>query len=214
MTASGQLWLRVSGLALVFVIVQATLISQISLLGASADLTPLIVMSAGLLAGSTTGAVTGFGLGLLVDLLLVQTLGISSLLYLVIGYWSGRLRELRDPSHGLVPLAVGAAAAAVATIGFAIIEFLLGVDAPVSLLLVRQILVTIVIDALLALPVYAFVRWVLRPCLPDQGAGRPRRGAVAARAAGALSPLTSSRRSSRRGGRRPALRALTRSSSR
>jgi len=41
---------------------------------------------------------------------LVQTLGITSLLYIAIGYWAGRLREVRDPAHGLVPLAAGAAA--------------------------------------------------------------------------------------------------------
>ncbi len=94
-----------------------------------------MVMSVGLLAGSLTGAVTGFATGLLVDTVLVQTLGITSLLYIAIGYWSGRLRELRDPAHGLVPLAAGAAATAVAGIGMTVIQFLLGVDSPVSLLL-------------------------------------------------------------------------------
>ncbi len=92
-------------------------------------------MSVGLLAGSLPGAVMGFGTGLLVDTVLVQTLGVTSLLYIAIGYWSGRLRELRDPAHGLVPLAAGAAATAVAGIGMTLIQFLLGVDAPVSWLL-------------------------------------------------------------------------------
>jgi len=37
--------------------------------------------------------------GLLVDTVLVQTLGVTSLLYIAIGYWSGRLRELRYPAN-------------------------------------------------------------------------------------------------------------------
>ena len=82
----------------------------------------------------------------------------TSLLYIVIGYWSGRLRELRDPSHGLVPLAIGAAATAVAGIGMALIQFLLGVDAPVSLLLLQQIFLTVLVNTLIALPVYEIVR--------------------------------------------------------
>ena len=49
------------------------------------------------------------------------------------------------------------AATAVAAIGFSVLQFLLGVDAPVSLLLVRQILLVIVLNTLLALPVYAVV---------------------------------------------------------
>ena len=99
-----------------------------------------------------TGAVMGFFTGLLVDTVLVQTLGITSLLYIAIGYWSGRLRELRDPAHGLVPLAAGAAATAVSGIGMTIIQFLLGVDAPVSLLLVQQIFITVLVNTLISLP--------------------------------------------------------------
>ena len=101
---SGKLTTRVVLLVIVAVVVQEAVISQISIFGVNADVTPLVVMSIGLLTGSLPGAIVGFFCGLLVDTLLVQTLGITSLLYIVIGYWSGRLRELRDPAHGLVPL--------------------------------------------------------------------------------------------------------------
>ena len=50
---------------------------------------------------SMLGAITGFAVGLLVDLALVQTLGVTSLIFTLIGYWSGRLRELRDPQAAL-----------------------------------------------------------------------------------------------------------------
>ncbi|HEV3390089.1 MAG TPA: rod shape-determining protein MreD, partial [Solirubrobacteraceae bacterium] len=160
-------------------------VSQISIFGVSADLAPLVVMSVGLLAGSMTGAVFGFGTGLLVDLVLFQTLGVSSLLYIAIGYWSGRLHELRDPSHELVPLVVGAMAAAFAGLGMAVIQFLLGVDAPVSLLLLQQIFVVVLVDTLLALPVYALVRRIVRPVLPED----PRRRRRRAYTTGGLSPL-------------------------
>ena len=134
---------------------------------------PLVVMSVGLLAGSLPGAIMGFGTGLLVDTVLVQTLGVTSLLYIAIGYWSGRLRELRDPAHGLVPLAAGAAATAVVGIGMTLIQFLLGVDAPVSFLLAQQIFVTVLVNTLLALPVYALVRRIdpARRCPTTRAAG-------------------------------------------
>ena len=45
--------------------------------------------SVGLLTGSLPGAIVGFFTGLLVDMLLVQTLGVTSLLFIAIGYWSG-----------------------------------------------------------------------------------------------------------------------------
>ncbi len=187
MSESLRLPLRLVGLALLTVIVQESAVSQISIFGVSADLTPLVVMSVGLLAGSLPGAIMGFGTGLLVDTVLVQTLGVTSLLYIAIGYWSGRLRELRDPAHGLIPLAAGAAATAVAGLGMSLIQFLLGVDAPVSLLLLQQIFVTMLVNTLIALPVYAFVRRVVGPALPDD----PRRRRRRAYTTGGLSPLQS-----------------------
>jgi rod shape-determining protein MreD len=180
-----RLIVRIAMLAFAAVVIQEAAISQISIFGVSADITPLVVMSVGLLCGSLTGAITGFAMGLLVDLALVQTLGVTSLLYIVIGYWSGRLRELRDPSHGLVPVAMGAAATAVSGVGMALIQFLLGVDAPVSLLLVQQILLTVLVNTLIALPVYEVVRRVLSRALPRD----PRRRARRAYTTGALSPL-------------------------
>jgi rod shape-determining protein MreD len=182
---SVRLTIRLIALGFVAVVVQQVAISQISIFGVSADITPLVVMSVGLLAGSMAGAVMGFGMGLLIDLVLVQTLGVTSLLYIAIGYWSGRLRELRDPAHGLVPLALGAAATAFAGIGMALIQFLLGVDAPVSLLLVQQILITVLVNILISLPVYALVRRVIAPVLPED----PRRRRRRAYTTGGLSPL-------------------------
>jgi rod shape-determining protein MreD len=185
MRARLNLALRLVALALVTVVIQESAVSQISIFGISADLTPLVVMSVGLLAGSMPGAIMGFGTGLLVDTILVQTLGVTSLLYIAIGYWSGRLRELRDPAHGLVPLVAGAAATAFAGVGMTVIQFLLGVDAPVSLLLFQQIIITVLVNTLIALPVYTLVRRVILPALPDD----PRRRRRRAYTTGGLSPL-------------------------
>jgi rod shape-determining protein MreD len=180
-----RLPVRLASLALLAVILQEAAVSQITIFGTSADLTPLVVMSVGLLAGSLPGAIMGFATGLLVDMVLFQTLGVTSLLYIAIGYWSGRLLELRDPSHGLVPMGVGAAATAFAGLGMALVQFLLGVDAPVSWLLLQQILVATLVNTLIALPVYSIVRWVLRRALPED----PRRRRRRAYTTGGLSPL-------------------------
>ena len=189
-----KLVIRLVLLAIVSVVIQEAAISQITVFGVSADLTPLVVMSVGLLTGSLAGAVTGFGVGLFVDMALVQTLGVTSLLYIAIGYWSGRLRELRDPANGLVPLAMGAAATAFAGLGMAVIQFLLGVDAPVSFLLLQQIIITVLVNTLIALPVYALVRRIIAPVLPQD----PRRRRRRAYSTGGRSPL--SRPSDRLGG--------------
>lgn len=177
---------RLAAVALVGVVLQAAAISQIEVFGVPADITPLLVAAVGLLLGSITGAAFGFAVGLLLDIALLQTLGVSSLLMVAIGYGAGRLRELRDPAHGLVPMAVGAVAATIWTFGFAVLQFLLGVDVPMSLLLLRDILLGIVLGTLLALPVHAVARRILLPYVPDD----PRRRRRRAYTTGGLSPLS------------------------
>ena len=177
---------RLALLGLLGGIIELTTVSQVSIFGVPADLSPLLVASVGFLCGSIPGAVFGFVFGLFIDTALLQTLGVNSLIYTAIGYGAGRVRELRDPAHALAPVAIGAAATAVATIGFSLLQFLLGVEAPVSLLLVRQILMTIVLNTLLALPVHMIVRRWLSPFLPDD----PRRRRRRAYTTGGLSPLS------------------------
>lgn len=177
---------RLALIALVGGILQIVAVSQITVSGEAADLAPLLVASIGLLAGSIAGAGVGFALGLFLDTALLQTLGVTSLVLTLVGYGAGRLRELREPAHALLPVAVGAGATATAAIGYAVLQFLLGVEAPVSLLLVRQILIEIVLNTLLALPVYALCRRALLRFLPDD----PRRRRRRAYTTGGLSPIT------------------------
>ena len=189
-----NLLLRIALVAFCAVLIQESAISQISVFGVTADITPIVVMSIGLLCGSMAGAVAGFAIGLFVDLLLFQTLGVTSLLYIAIGYWAGRLHELRDPSHELIPLAGGALASAFTGVGMALIQILLGDVAPVSLLLLQEIFVLVLVNTLIALPVHALVRRILRPVLPDD----PRRRRRRAYTTGGLSPLQQG--AARRGG--------------
>jgi rod shape-determining protein MreD len=188
----GSLLWRVAVLSVVVVLVQIGVVSEVPVFGVSVDLSPLLVAFTGLLCGSILGAVAGFGIGLLIDLALMQTLGVTSLTFTLIGYWSGRLRELRDPQAALAPLLVGAAAAASAMVGYSLIEFLLGVDAPVSLELLREIVVGVLVDTAVALPMWALVRRCLVGGLSDD----PRRRRRRAYTTGGLSPLS---RSSERG---------------
>src|SRR5215213_5424152 len=139
-SSTPQLIARLAGIAVLGVVVQTAAISQLPVAGANADLSPLLVMAIGLLCGSLAGGCFGFGVGLFADVVSLQTLGVSSLVLLGVGYGAGRLREARDPEGTLVPLAVGAAATLIFSVGFALMQFLLGSSAPVSWALLRQIL--------------------------------------------------------------------------
>ena len=165
MTGTARLRIaRLAGVGLACALLQAVVVSQLSFFGATADLRPLAVASVGLLCGSITGAIFGFSVGLFVDMALLQTLGVSSLVLSVVGHFAGRLRETaRDPEATLLPLLAGVVATLVAAIAFGVLQFLLGVESPVSTELVREIVTTVLINALLALPVHALLRRAVAP---------------------------------------------------
>ena len=181
-----KLTMRIAALGLWTVLFQVVFVSQLKVFGTNADLTPLIVASVGLLCGGLAGAIFGFGVGLFVDLALVQTVGLSSLLFLLIGYGAGRLRELRDPQAAVVPVAIGAAATALAQTGFSVMQFLLGDTVPLGFGLVRQILLAVLLGALIAPLVHIVARRWLTPVLPED----PRRRRRRAYTTGGLSPLS------------------------
>jgi rod shape-determining protein MreD len=169
--------LRAASIVLIGVVVQLAVFSQIAFWDANADLTPLIVLAVGLLGGPIAGSIVGFSVGLVTDMSLVQTLGVTSLLLTVLGYLAGRYRELHDSGHALVPPVAGALATLAYAASFSITQFLLGVESSVSALVIRDILIGVVLNTLIAVPVFAAVRAILRPSLTDTI--RPRRRSAA-----------------------------------
>jgi rod shape-determining protein MreD len=144
-------------------------------LGASPDLTPLIVAAVALRAGSMAGCITGFSVGLLIDLALGQNVGASSLVLSALGYGVGRYGEVRDPAHGLIAIPVAAAATAGYLVAFAAVSFMLELDASVSVLIIRDSIVTTLLNVIVAVPFFGLVRRVLQPVLLTQPGARRRR---------------------------------------
>lgn len=165
MILSPAAFLRVGLILLLGLVLQLSAVGQIGLLGGHADLIPLVVAGVAYYGGSISGSATGFAMGFLLDLAAGQTMGASSLVLTAIGYGVGRYREVRDPAHGLLPVAVGAAATGAWVMAFAAVSFMLDVGATVSPLVIREMIVTVVLSAVLALPVFAGIRRVLRPSL-------------------------------------------------
>jgi rod shape-determining protein MreD len=182
----GALALRLGAFALLVVFFQIGVVSEVPVFGVNAELCALLVAFAGLLCGSLAGAAVGFAVGLFIDLALLQTLGLTSLIFTLIGYWCGRLRELRDPQAALTPLLVGVVASAVALVGYSLMEFMLGVDAPVSFELLRVIVLGVVVNTIVALPMYVLTRRALEGAMPED----PRRRRRRAYTTGGLSPLS------------------------
>ena len=155
--------------AIVFVaaLLQVTLVASLDVAGGAADVLLLALLSIALLRGAVTGAVAGFFGGLLVDIVTLDTLGVTALLYALAGYWTGRYGETtgRDRAHAPL-LAVLVFTIAIAFAGFGL-HFLLGEEVSARRALFETLLPTVVLNLILGGAVFSLVRAVLRRSTPS-----------------------------------------------
>ncbi len=167
MIVTKRIVLRIALIIVVAVILQISFFSFLSLLGATPNIIPVVVVSLGLLGGVVVGAVCGFVAGFLLDSMLLQTLGVSSLALLSVGYLAGRYREGFEVAGALVVPLLAAGFTLLYAAGFAAIQLMLGVETTVSVLVVREIFVQALLAMALAIPTYPLVRRILAPALID-----------------------------------------------
>jgi rod shape-determining protein MreD len=149
-------------LLFVAVLVQVTMLSAYTPFAGSADIVLVTLVSIALLRGSIFGAAAGFGAGLLIDTANLGTLGFTSLLLTLAGFWAGRYGETtaRDRFHA--PYTSVAVVTVLYTFGALALRFVLGDSAPAGDV-ASGLPATVLLNMLLTLPVYALVRRVLPP---------------------------------------------------
>jgi rod shape-determining protein MreD len=153
------------GALLMFVVVllQLTIVAPIEIFGGTPDLLLVTLVAVSLLRGSVYGAACGFFAGLLVDTATLDTLGLTSLVLTVAGYWIGRYGETTGRDRGHAPLL----SVVVVTIGYAAgalgLHFVLGDSVSARLVLLETLPPTILLNLAITPPVYAVCRRWLRP---------------------------------------------------
>jgi rod shape-determining protein MreD len=153
---------RLGALLVAALLLQTTVAPNIRILGASPDFALIIVVCVGLLRGCQVGAVFGFLTGVLVGVALLEPLGMSALVFVIVGYFAGRYAETADLSAPVAPLVGVFAATLLANVIVATLQYLLERQVPFGFWVGRVLLPSLVLNTLLAAGFYLFARWVLR----------------------------------------------------
>lgn len=143
-------------------VAQVSIFSQLHVFGAVPDLLLVSLVAIALLRGSVVGAVGGFFAGLLVDTATLGTLGLTSLVLTLSGYWIGRYGETTGRDRAHAPFLSVAVVTVLYQLGLLVVHFVLGESAPAGAV-ARSLLPAIVLNLILTAPVYALVRRLLRP---------------------------------------------------
>jgi rod shape-determining protein MreD len=153
---------KIAILLFVAAILQVSVFSQVHVFGGVPDLLLVTLVAIALLRGSIVGAVGGFFAGLLVDTATLATLGLTSLVLTVAGYWIGRYGETTGRDRGHAPFSSIAVITILYLAGLVVVHFMLGENAPAGPV-ARGLLPEIAMNLVLTAPVYALVRRLLRP---------------------------------------------------
>jgi rod shape-determining protein MreD len=154
---SSAVGLRIGLIVFVVTILQVSAFSSLTIDRGGPDVLLVTLVSIALLRGAVTGAIAGFAAGLIVDVTTLGTLGLTSLLLTLAGYWAGRYGETTGRSRAHAPLVATVTATVLFELGGYGLHVMLG--EPIS---ARTILValpaTVVCNALLAYPVFGLIR--------------------------------------------------------
>ncbi|HTK24593.1 MAG TPA: rod shape-determining protein MreD [Gaiella sp.] len=149
--------LRVAPLIFVAAVLQVGAVAGSRVLGAEPDLLLVTVVVVALVAGSITGAVAGFAGGLLVDVMTLDTLGTTSIVFTVAGYWAGRYGETTGRGRPYAAPLSAFAITLLATPANVALHFLLG--QPVSARAAFATLIpTAIVNGLLAFGLHPLLR--------------------------------------------------------
>ena len=153
---------RLGVILLVAVLLQTAVASNFRILGANPDFALMVVVCVALLKGSETGAIFGFLTGTLVAVALMEPFGLSAFVFVIVGFLTGRYAETADLSHGFAPLVSVFIATLIAGVLLALAQFLLARQVPLGFFLGRVLVPSLILNTLLAAPIYLVLRWWLR----------------------------------------------------
>jgi rod shape-determining protein MreD len=154
---------------LVAVALQSTLLAQLTILGVIPQLVLVVLVSFAYVDGERVGIVTGFFAGLLVDLLSPQSImGLHALVYTMIGFLVGRLRQYMPGESVWVPLLTVAAATAIAEASYAVLSIIMGQTWVSFAVTARIISLVVLYNTLLTPLAFPIVRKVANRFRPER----------------------------------------------
>jgi cell shape-determining protein MreD len=155
--------------------VQHALLDSVRVAGAHAELLYLLPVMAGYVAGPERGASFGFATGLVADLFLPTTFGLSALVGCLLGYATGRATAGLVRTSWWLPPVVAALATSAGLCAYAILGTVLGEPRLLTGYLPAALVVAVPAAAIFAIPMLRLVAWAM----PEATAGGAEVGGLA-----------------------------------
>lgn len=154
---------RIAIVLLAILEVQLHIVDGIAIFGHHPLIFLLIPIAAALEGDASRAAIAGFVAGLMLDLYLETPLGLSALVFAIVGYGVATFeRGVIRADRWLQPAVAGFASAA-GVVGIGIAAAIFGRPEYFRLSLIGSVIIVGVFNAIVATPVIRLVRWALGP---------------------------------------------------
>jgi len=154
-------WFRLVLVGMVLLGVQTTILNDMRPFGVSLQVMVLLAAASGLARGSETGAVAGFVVGLLYDLVLTTPLGLGAAVFAVVGYASGLANTFVHAPTWWTRMLMAAAASALGMFLMPLALEVTGTEGALTGQVFLIALVVAVFNALATPPAHWVCRWAL-----------------------------------------------------
>ena len=152
-------------------IVQVSIFSSVDALGGTADILLVALVVVALARGAVAGAALGFAAGVVVDTATISTLGTTSLLLTLVGYWVGRYGETTGRERRHAPFLAVLVVTVLYAVGGFLLQVVLGEPTSARVVFLDATPPELLWNLVTLVPVAFVVRRLVRP------ADRSERGA-------------------------------------
>lgn len=153
---------------LLFLIVELTVLDHLRVFGAGPDVMLLLAVVAGIVGGPRVGALFGFAAGITLDLFLETPMGLSALVFCIVGYAVGNIQGGVLRAAWWIPVVTTFVASVAGVLAYALVATVVGQPHLVTAHLLVVAAVVGVFNAVVSPFALRLVRWSIDDGLPER----------------------------------------------
>lgn len=166
LTVAENKYTRLVLVGLLFLSLQTTIVNEMRPFGVCLQVMLLLAASCGLAKGSSGGAIAGFVVGLLYDLVLTTPLGLCAAVFSLVAYMAGYAHSFVHESTWWSRSLVASVASAAGMIVLPFAFTVTGAEGVLTLHIFTVALVVALFNAVFSVPVEMLCRWALKDPAP------------------------------------------------
>ena len=150
-------------------ILQSTLFRWVEIYGVVPNTALILVISFAVYRGRDKGAITGFFIGILQDIIFGRTIGLNALIFMVIGYLIGLMDQKIFKDNLLIPFILTALTTVFYEMINLLLIFLLGYRIELLSIIKKMLVIEVIYNSIASLVIYYFISKLFKSGLIKKG---------------------------------------------